>query len=108
MTDIEKIRLYINDKAGTKFTDAELQMFLDETGCVFCAVAEAWSIIATQSNISGTKKYSVGTETYEKAGADDQVKAALRNADYFKGKCTCSDTSFNSSSSFMLKSGVIL
>ena len=107
MTDIEKIRLYINDKSGVRFTDIELQMFLDETGCVFCAIAEAWSIISTQSDLSGTRKYSVGTETYEKSTADDQVKAALRNADYFKAKCICKVSSATTGS-FMLRSGVRL
>lgn len=107
MTDIEKIRFYINDKEATKFTDEEIQMFINENDCIYCAISEIWSIVSTQSDISGTKKYTVGTETYERSTADDQVKAALRNADYFKGKCVCSKgTSLGGS--FMLKSGTTL
>jgi hypothetical protein len=100
MDDIAKLQLYLNDKEGKIFSPEELQMLLDEAGCLYCAVAEGWSLIATRLNLQETKRYTVGTETYEKASVDDQIKAALRNAAYFKSKCTCN----KSVGSFILKS----
>lgn len=100
MDDIAKLQLYLNDKEGKIFSPEELQMLLDDTGCLYCAVSEGWSLMATRANMSDTKKYSVGTETYEKTGIDEQIKAALRNAEYFKAKCTCSNKSVGS---FILK-----
>lgn len=96
MDDIAKLRLYLNDKEGKTFTDEELQMLLDEAGCIYCAVAEGWSLMATRLDITGTKKYTVGIETYEKSSIDAQIKATLNNAAYFKSKCTCNnaDTGF--------------
>lgn len=88
MDDITKLQLYLNDKEGKIFSPEELQMLLDEADCLYCAVAEGWSLIATRLNLSDTKKYTVGTETYEKAGVNEQIKAALNNAAYFRGKCT--------------------
>lgn len=89
MDNIAKLRLYLNDKEGKVFTDEELEQLLSETGCVYCAAAEGWTLFATRIDITGTKKYTVGIETYEKANLNDQIKAALNNAQYFKEKCTC-------------------
>ncbi|ABR48725.1 hypothetical protein Amet_2573 [Alkaliphilus metalliredigens QYMF] len=89
MNDITKLQLYLNDKEGKIFSPEELQMLLDEAGCLYCAVSEGWSLIATRLNLTDTKKYTVGIESYEKAGINDQIKAALSNAEYFKDKCTC-------------------
>ncbi len=96
MNDLEKLRLYLNDKEGKKFTDPELQMLLEEEDCIYCAAAEGWSLMATRLDITGTKKYTVGIESYEKSSIDAQIKAALNNAAYFKSKCTCNnaDTGF--------------
>lgn len=88
LDDIAKLRLYLNDKEGKKFTDPELQMLLEESDCVYCAAAEGWTLIATGIGIAGTKKYTVGIETYEKSSVNEQINAALNNAAYFKGKCT--------------------
>lgn len=107
MTDIEKVRFYINDKDAIRFTDEEIQMFLDDNECIYCAISDIWTIISTQSDISGTRKYTVGTESYEKSSSDDQVKAALRNADYFRGKCVC-DNDSSIGGSFMLRVGTTL
>lgn len=89
MTDLEKLRLYLNDKDGSIFSDEELELLLEDEGCVYCAASEGWTLMATRLDISGTKKYTVGVETYEKSSINDQIKAALNNAEYFKGKCTC-------------------
>lgn len=89
MNDIIKLRLYLNDKDGKIFSDGELELLLVEEGCVYCAASEGWTLMATKLDISGTKKYTVGVETYEKSSISDQLKAALNNAEYFKGKCTC-------------------
>lgn len=89
MSDLEKLRAYLNDKEGKLFTDPELALLLAEEGCIYCAAAEGWTLIATRTDISGTNKYSVGTETYEKASVNDRIKAALNNAAHFKGKCIC-------------------
>lgn len=97
-----KLRLYLNDKEGSKFSDDELKMLLEEAGCLYCAVSEGWSLIATQIDVGGTKKYSIGMETYEKSGLNDQIKAALNNAEYFKGKCAC-ESSINQGGSFILR-----
>ena len=86
---LRKLRLYLNDKEGTKFSDEELTMLLEEAGCLFCAVSEGWSLLSTQVDVGGTNKYSIGMETYEKSNLNDQIKASLNNAEYFKGKCTC-------------------
>lgn len=83
-----KLRLYLNDKEGKVFTDPELEMLLEEEDCVYCAAAEGWTLLATRLDIAGTKKYTIGIETYEKSSITDQVKAALNNAAHFKGKCT--------------------
>jgi len=88
MEDITKLQLYLNDKEGKIFSPEELQMLLDEADCLYCAAAEGWSLIATKLNPSDTKKYTVGIETYEKAGVNEQTKFALNNAAYFKSKCT--------------------
>jgi len=49
MTDIGKIRLKIGDTAAVEqFTDAELQLFLDDEGSVrlaSAAAAEAWAAV---------------------------------------------------------------
>lgn len=92
--------MYLNDKEGKIFTDEELQLLLDESECLYCAVSEGWSLMATRMDITGTKKYTVGTESYEKSSIDAQIKAALNNAEYFKNKCTCT-----SNGSFILKVG---
>lgn len=88
MDDISKLKLYLNDKDGSKFSPEELQMLLEEADCIYCAVAEGWSLLATRLDLEGTKRYTIGTETYEKDGIDNQIKAALRNSEYFKEKCT--------------------
>lgn len=88
MNDLAKLRLYLNDKDEKIFTDPELEMLLVDEDCVYCAAAEGWTLMATKMDIAGTKKYTVGIETYEKSSLVDQVKAALNNAAYFKGKCT--------------------
>ena len=46
-------------------------------------------LICYQDRHYRNKKYTVGIETYEKANLNDQIKAALNNAQYFKEKCTC-------------------
>lgn len=88
MDNIAKLRLYLNDKEGKVFTDPELEMLLAEEDCIYCAAAEGWTLMATRLDITGTKKYTVGIETYEKSSISEQVKAALNNAAYFKEKCT--------------------
>ena len=98
MDDITKLRLYLNDKEGKIFSDDELELLLADEGCVYCAASEGWTLMATKLDIGGTKKYTVGVETYEKSSINDQLKAALNNAEYFKGKCTC-----NINGSFILK-----
>lgn len=98
MNDLEKLRLYLNDKEGKKFTDPELQMLLEEEDCIYCAAAEGWTLMATRLDIGGTKKYTVGIETYEKTSINEQITAALNNAKYFKGKCTS-----NLNGSFILR-----
>lgn len=99
MNDLEKLRVYLNDKEGKLFTDTELETLLAEEGCLYCAVSEGWTLMATRLDITGTKKYTVGIETYEKAAINDQIKAALNNAAYFKEKCTCR----GSNGSFILR-----
>lgn len=97
MTEIRKMRMYLNDKDGSKFTDGELLDLLSESGCLYCAVAEGWGLLATRVEVGGTKKYSTGAETYEKTGAGEQMKAYSLNAEHFKRKCTCLDSSRGSS-----------
>lgn len=89
MDNITKLRIYLNDKEGKVFSDEELELLLADEGCVYCAAAEGWTMMATRLDIGGTKKYTVGMESYEKSSIGEQIKAALNNADYFKGKCTC-------------------
>lgn len=89
MSDIDKLRIYLNDKEGKLFTDEELALLIAEEGCIYCAAAEGWTLITMKLDISGTSKYTVGVETYEKSSIGDQIKAALNNAAHFKSKCTC-------------------
>lgn len=98
MDDLTRLRIYLNDREGKIFSDEELELLLEEEGCLYCAASEGWTMLATRLDIQGTKKYTVGVESYEKSSISDQIKAALNNAEYFKGKCTC-----RASGSFILK-----
>lgn len=99
LSDLDKLRIYLNDREGKVFTDQELALLLAEEGCIYCAAAEGWTLMAMKTDISGTNKYSVGTETYEKSSINDQIKASLNNAAHFKAKCTCKSLD----GSFMLR-----
>lgn len=89
MSDLEKLRIYLNDKEEKMFTDQELALLLSEEGCLYCAAAEGWTLMTMKLDISGTSKYTVGIETYEKSSLNDQIRAALNNSAHFKSKCTC-------------------
>jgi hypothetical protein len=79
MTNIAKIRLLINDPAGTSqhFTDAEIQAFIDMAGSVKLASAlalEAWAASLTES-IDSEK---IADYSYSKKSASNKLTLALR------------------------------
>lgn len=89
--DILRVRIYVNDKSGDVFSDAEITEILSQAGCFWCAIADLWELRAVKVSIEGERGYSVGTEKYDSVKATDMLSAAHRNADYFRKRCACTD-----------------
>ena len=45
---IEKLRLLLNDKDKKSFTDEELNLFLEEADCIYCAASQGWICVLTK------------------------------------------------------------
>jgi len=76
-TDIGKIRLIIQDTAGARFSDEELQVFLDSEGSVNLAAAaalEAWAAHLSESAASE----KIGDYAYTKKSAENKLDLAAR------------------------------
>jgi len=76
-TDIGKIRLIIQDTAGARFSDEELQVFLDLEGSVILAAAaalEAWAAHLSESAASE----KIGDYAYTKKSAENKLDLAAR------------------------------
>jgi len=78
MTDIEKVRLLIGDVAGTQFTDAQIQAFLDmadDSVMIAAALAlESWAATITDE----TQSERIGDYSYTKKTADNKLALAAR------------------------------
>jgi len=76
MTDIDKVRLLIDDTASVKFTDAQIQVFLDmASGSILTAAGyalEAWAA-ALVGSITSEK---IGDYSYTKKEAEGKLKLA--------------------------------
>lgn len=48
---IEKLRLLLNDKDKKSFTDEELNLFLEEADCIYCAASQGWVLKSLQYEI---------------------------------------------------------
>jgi len=90
-TDIlrTKLRLLINDKDKQSFTDAEVDMLINEADCIYCAASQGWLLKATmyESSVGEVTEYKTGEESYKSANIKDLVSVAYQNADRFKSKC---------------------
>jgi hypothetical protein len=76
-TDIGKIRLIIQDTAGAKFSDEELQVFLDSEGSVNLAAAaalESWA--AYLSDYADSER--IGDYSYTKKSVSNKLALAAR------------------------------
>ena len=76
-TDIGKIRLIIQDTAGDRFSDEELQVFLDSEGSVNLAAAaalESWAAYLSDSADSER----IGDYSYSKKAVSNKFALAAR------------------------------
>lgn len=87
---IEKLRLLLNDKDKKSFTDEELNLFLEEADCIYCAASQGWVLKSLQyeNTVGEMYEYKVGQETYKSSSIKDLVSVAYQNADKFKDMCT--------------------
>ena len=81
MTDIEKVRLLIGDTGSVKFTDAQIQAFLDMASDSILLAAslalEAWAASLTDSLTSE----HIGDYAYTKKGAENKIALAKKYRD---------------------------
>jgi len=90
MTDLEKIRLKINDKTVPyHFTDVELQAFLDDEGSVNMAAAAALETWATEYGFNADSEH-IGDYSYTQKIIDNMLKlsANLKKTDAEKPSIT--------------------
>lgn len=99
---ITRLRVLINDRDKETFTDEELEGFLNEADCIYCAASQAWLIksMTYETTVGENYEYKTGQESYKRSNIKDMVSVAYQNSDKFKELCT-NKTSVNTG--FILK-----
>lgn len=87
---IIKLRVLINDRDKETFTDEELDGFLKEADCIYCAASQAWLIksMTYETTVGENYEYKTGQESYKRSNIKDMVSIAYQNSDKFKDMCT--------------------
>lgn len=94
---IKKIRIYINDPNSEQFTDEEIKVFIDEACCIWIAIADLWDLKSVKLDLeNGSKKYTVGKESYESNSLKDIIAVYSDNAEKFRSKCECGNGDIDS------------
>lgn len=84
-----KLRLLLNDKDSKSFSNDEIEMFIEESDCIYCAAYQGWILKATQyeNTVGEITEYKTGDENYKSANIKDLVLVAYQNADRYKAMC---------------------
>ena len=73
MTDIEAIRMIIDDKDSVDFTNAEIQFFLDQVNSINCAVYNLARILITKLRKQLLESDTTGAEKTDIASLRDRL-----------------------------------
>lgn len=86
---IIKLRLLLNDKDSKSFSNDEIEMFIEESDCIYCAAYQGWILKATQyeNSVGEITEYKTGEESYKSANIKDLVSVAYQNAEKYKAMC---------------------
>ncbi len=86
---ITKLRILINDRDEETFTDKELEIYLLEADCIYCAASQAWLIksMTYETTVGENYEYKTGQESYKRSNIKDMVSIAYQNSDKFKDMC---------------------
>jgi len=82
---IKQLRLLIDEKDETKFTDDELEIILQSSDNIYAAASFAWTLKAAkvQEELGNIESYSIGAESYTYRSLTDMVDYCLRMAEVY-------------------------